>query len=102
MRCDTVINGVKFSPKQTAGGSNPPGDAKFEVLQDFAAPLSIFIPHLSRKLRLLEILDERLQALGHPLVFMIDQLFPDVGLHLGNMEINKLALPNLLRRHKFG
>ena len=39
----------------------------------------------------LNVVDDCPQALGHPFIFMIDQLFPDIYIYIHNIEITKLS-----------
>ena len=57
---------------------------------------------ISRKLIDLNIVDKRLEAFGDPFVFVVDKLFSDLNIHVGDVKIAKIARIDKISGYKIG
>ena len=51
---------------------------------------------------LLDVSDHRSEGFRHPLILMVDELLPDLGLHIADVEVAKLARLDELARDEVG
>ena len=58
--------------------------------------------YFSSKFVQLNIFDNTYQCFGHPFIFMVDELLPDIYLHIANVKVTKLSRFDGFAGYKIG